>query len=542
MNYPLWDIPSAGLLIAAIAIVHVFISHFAVGGGLFLVLTEGKARRDQDPALLEYVERHSRFFVLLTLVGGAITGVGIWFTIGLVHPAATASLIDAFVWGWAIEWTFFVVEIAAAMIYYYGWHRLPAAIHLRIGWIYFAAAWLSLAVINAVLAFMLTPGAWLTTHSFWDGVLNPTYLPSTVARTFAAFGLAGLYAVLTASALTDVDLKARVARYATLRWVLPMAIAMPAAVVWYLSAASAAGVPIAEMLGEKTHSVIAVFQAAFAGSPYGYPFAQRALMALVLSSAALLVLAAALLPRSRRYGPAYAGAMMLCGFVSLGGAEWLREDLRKPFVISQYMYVTGVRAIGTDRFSIDTIAEHGVLATARWARETPEGDGIAEQTARGRELFRLSCSTCHTLDGYLAIRPLVRGTTVAGASGTIARLSDWRKRHMPAFPGTADERHALAVYLATLGGMTPEKIAATSTTAALGAQVFEASCSPCHGPTAGVPFDGKGRSADELFEAIARLPQINDAMPRFEGTDEERRALADHLATLPPPQPQGGAR
>lgn len=85
-------------------------------------------------------------------------------------------------------------------------------------------------------------------HSFWDGVLNPTYVPSTVARTLTAFGPAGLYAVLTASALIDVDLKARVARYATLRWVLPMAIAMPAAVVWYLSAASAAGVPITEML------------------------------------------------------------------------------------------------------------------------------------------------------------------------------------------------------------------------------------------------------------------------------------------------------
>lgn len=57
-----------------------------------------------------------------------------------MHPAATASLIGAFVWDWAIEWTFFVVEIAAAMIYYCGWHRLPAAVHLRVGWIYFGAA------------------------------------------------------------------------------------------------------------------------------------------------------------------------------------------------------------------------------------------------------------------------------------------------------------------------------------------------------------------------------------------------------------------
>jgi hypothetical protein len=45
MNYPVWDVRfGAGLLIALVAILHVFVSHFAVGGGLFLVLTEKKAR------------------------------------------------------------------------------------------------------------------------------------------------------------------------------------------------------------------------------------------------------------------------------------------------------------------------------------------------------------------------------------------------------------------------------------------------------------------------------------------------------------------
>ena len=544
MNYPLWDIPSPGLLIAAVAIVHVFISHFAVGGGLFLVLTERKARRDRDADLLEYVERHSKFFVLLTLVGGAITGVGIWFTIGLIHPAATASLIATFVWGWAIEWTFFVVEIAAAMVYYYGWHRLPDAVHVRIGWIYFAAAWLSLAVINAVLAFMLTPGAWLATRSFWDGILNPTYLPSLVVRTFAAVGLAGLYAVFTASWIPNRLLKGRIARYATLYWVLPMAVAMPFAMTWYLASASAAGVPITEMLGEKTHSLLAVFQAAFAGSPSGYPFAQRALTTMAASSAAIVLLAATLVAwRSRTYGRAYAAAMMLCGFAALGSAEWLREDLRKPFVIGQYMYVNGVRAVSDDRYSVDSMSAHGLLATARWARPTPGGGGVADEIARGHEIFRLSCMACHTTDGYLAMRPLVRGATVAGASGTIARLPSWRSRHMPPFPGTIDERHALAVYLATLGGATPASLAQSSAAAALGARVFDENCSPCHGPTGDVPFNPKGRGADQLYAMIARLPQINAAMPGFEGTDAERRALAEHLTTLQPPaSAQGGVR
>lgn len=543
MNYPLWDIPSPGLLIAFVAIVHVFISHFAVGGGLFLVLTERKALRDHDPALLDYVERHSRFFVLLTLVGGAITGVGIWFTIGLIHPAATASLIATFVWGWAIEWTFFVVEIAAAMVYYYGWHRLTDAVHVRVGWIYFGAAWLSLAVINAVLAFMLTPGAWLQTRSFWDGVLNPTYFPSVIVRTAAAIGLAGLYAVFTASWIANSDLKARIARYATWRWILPSAAILAPAMVWYLSAAEGAGVPVAEIFGERTHSIGAVFQAAFGGSPSGYPFAQRALIATIVAGTTLIALSLLLVARrSTSYGRAYATTMMLCGFVTLGGAEWMREDLRKPYVIGQYMFVTGIHATGDDRFSAASLQQRGILSSALFVRDTPAGNAIADRMARGHEIFRLSCSACHTIDGYLPIRPRVRGLSVAAASNAIGRLAILRNRHMPGFAGTADERDALAVYLATLGGATPESLTAAATATALGARVFDERCSLCHGADAEVPFKAKGRSAADLYALVGRLPAITDAMPPFDGTDEERRALAEHLTTLEGGAGQGGVR
>ena len=50
MNYPVWSIPSVGgsLLIAIISIVHVYVAHFAVGGGLFLVLTEMKGYREDQ--------------------------------------------------------------------------------------------------------------------------------------------------------------------------------------------------------------------------------------------------------------------------------------------------------------------------------------------------------------------------------------------------------------------------------------------------------------------------------------------------------------
>ena len=52
MNYPFWDIPhiGSGWVIGMIAIFHVMISQFAVGGGLFLPLAERKAMRMQRAA------------------------------------------------------------------------------------------------------------------------------------------------------------------------------------------------------------------------------------------------------------------------------------------------------------------------------------------------------------------------------------------------------------------------------------------------------------------------------------------------------------
>lgn len=79
------------------AIAHAFVSHFAVGGGLFLVLAEHLALRHEDEGLLDFVRRLTKLFLLVTVVFGALTGVGIWVTIGLVYP------IHNFIWGWATE-------------------------------------------------------------------------------------------------------------------------------------------------------------------------------------------------------------------------------------------------------------------------------------------------------------------------------------------------------------------------------------------------------------------------------------------------------
>src|SRR5450756_136266 len=131
LHYPWWYVPflTSPMLIAIVAVVHVIVSHYAVGGGLFLAMETSHAYRTRNWAYLAYVRDHAWFFILLTVVFGAITGVGIWWTIGLSSPLATETLIHTFVFGWAMEYVFFVLEIVAGFIFFYYWGRLAPSTH-----------------------------------------------------------------------------------------------------------------------------------------------------------------------------------------------------------------------------------------------------------------------------------------------------------------------------------------------------------------------------------------------------------------------------
>ncbi len=433
MNFPVWDVPllGGGLLVAIVAVLHVFVAHFAVGGGLFLVWTERRAYRSQDEALLAYVRRHSRFFALLVLVFGAVSGVGIWWTIALVSPWATSALIHSFVWAWAIEWVFFFVEIAAAFVYYYGWDRLDHRTHLAIGWIYFVAAWLSLFVINGILTFMLTPGRWLLTHTLADGFFNPTMVPSLVLRSAAAIALAGLYALLTAtwqprasagaSPGADPQLRDRLVRHAA-QWLIAGVAILPFAGAWYVSR-----MPDAARL------------LTVGGSPAVTIFAALS-VALSLLIVGIAYFGAYRQPRLAN--PLVALILVFLGLGATGVTEWVREAVRKPYVIYSYMYSNGIR-----QAERAIVGDRGILQTAKWLD--------AQAAARGhfdaaREIFRVECRSCHTIDGYNAVRPLLHGWSEPFIEYQLQRLNEL-KGYMPPFVGTEAERRALASWLADIG-------------------------------------------------------------------------------------------
>ncbi len=492
MNYPVWHLGfPGGMLIAAVAILHVFISHFAVGGGAYLVLTERRAYRRDDADLLAYVRHHSKFFALLTVVFGAVSGVGIWFTIGLVSPEATSSLIHTFVWAWAIEWVFFFVEIAAALIYAYQWDRLDRATHLTIGWIYFVAAWASLAVINGIITYMLTPGRWLQTKNFWDGLLNPTYLPSLLIRSAMAIALAGMFGLVTALVSPA---RQRLVRWAG-TWLLVGAVLLLPLGWWYdLRLPKAAHIYLAGLIPTVRF---------VAGT------------GIVLTLLVVLLTIVFAVWRPRLMNAALVGLMLIFGLAMMGSGEYVREVSRKPFAIGGYIYANDVRA-----GQIEAISSAGAEQFSPWLSRA--GD---DPLHRGRELFVAECAACHSVGGYRAIGSRVSGWDEAFAREMLLHLPLIRGT-MPPFAGNGQDRAALAHYLVSVAAV-PPPVAKD----ALGRQAFATRCALCH------TLDGQRRplslsgSDPETIEGlIGSLSDISSDMPPFTGSDAERHALAVFLA------------
>ncbi len=497
MNYPFWDSGIAyGILMAVIAIPHVFVSHFAIGGGLYLVVSERAARRKDDTARLEFLQRLSKFFILVTLVFGALTGVGIWFIIGLLNPAATEVLIHNFVWGWATEWTFFVVEIAAAILYYYGWKRMSPRDHMLIGWIYFAAAWLSLFIINGIITFMLTPGEWLTTGAFWDGFFNPTFWPSLFFRTGISLLLAGLYALVVASRYPAVEFKAALVRQ-NARWSFFGLAVMAPSFYWYWAA-----IPTA-----VTEEAARRMPIPMASIHYCYWLA--AAIALLLAVFGLLL--------PRRFTLPLALAGMALGLGWFGTFEWFRESIRKPYVISGYMYGNALEVGLSERYQ-----SAGLLA----AMSFRSGDD-------GSDLFHRACGSCHTIDGYNGLNRIFGGTDRQFIQAVV-RQTQRLKGNMPPFPGTAEEAGAIAGYLESRIDARGLSEVYGLQGRELGRRVYEIRCGTCH--AIGTADDKLPQLRDlgeqDLGNLLDMAADLGEGMPAFTASDEERRAMIEFLTNI----------
>ncbi|HEU0122448.1 MAG TPA: hypothetical protein VFQ91_18095 [Bryobacteraceae bacterium] len=441
MDFPIFHLDWLGnrMLIAITAIIHVLINHpMAVGAYPLLTLFEWIGWKRRDAQWDGMTHRMVFIVFVITTTLGALTGVGIWFTTSIVAPFAIASLLRVFFWQWFTEWLVFVSEVVLIMAYYLTWRKLSAGRgkpwHMVLGVALSIFSWLTMALIVAILGFMMNSGAWGETKGFLDAVFNPLYIPQLAFRTAFAMTTSGLFIWFCIPFVTreQPELRTAAVKLAA-RWTLSWLPLCLASAIWYWQAVPAA---------MRINADVGVMTQAFSKwySMFGQILALTVLV--ILATAALGAWRPRLVPRYWLVIPFLLAAWLL------GHFERVREFIRKPYVIAGYMYSNGVRVSELPVLQRDGMLPYATYASVR--KVTPENKFEA-----GREMFRLACSRCHTTSGVNSVVDNFRRMygdepwDAEQMSGFLFGMHMTRT-YMPPFPGNSQEAEALALYLKSL--------------------------------------------------------------------------------------------
>ncbi len=444
MHYPWWYVGglTAPMLIALIATVHVFVAMYAVGGGIILAAETSRAYKENQRDVLDYLRSHLKFFIWLTVVFGAITGVGIWWTIGLTSPLATEALIHIFVFGWAMEWVFFILEIVSAFMFFYYWGKLDQKTHTTIGWIYGLSAWISLVIITGITSFMLTPGSFIENKQFWSAFFNPQTIPQIFARTGGSLLLASLYIFLHSSIKIKGQeflrgIERRIAKWATFGAVLTII----GGVLWYVN------------LPESS-------KAALEGAA-----SLNILMTLVFLATAVVFIFFYFgsLRGKGLLSPGYAALLFIFGILAVGSSEFVREAVRKPFIIYDYVY--GHQIFKNE---VNETKKVGFLNYGSWTRPytlkkfpqlKDENNSIDfnkvdklnwnDKVEIGKTLFMYHCNDCHAVIGVSGVQSMTRGWPRDIIKTSILEM-DKMHYFMPPWSGNENEAELLTDYIQSI--------------------------------------------------------------------------------------------
>lgn len=437
--YPAWYEPTigSGWVVGLISTFHVLASHTSVGAALFFAYLATVAYQRGKPELLDYVRKYGLFMLVFAYVLGSITGPGIWFSTTVASPRGISSLIHSFVWKWATEWVFFVIEVVGVYMVVYLVGKVDQRTHLRITWIFGLASYTTMLIIIGILSFMLMPGkeAWFTEGGYLNGFYGSNTFAQLAMRTAFMFTMTAVVGGIIAAGIKDIEFKREITR--KLSWLgIGSTVIGGLLFGWYLQTLPehSSLVMQARMPEWFAPSLIAVLGGI--GAYFLATLVQPRLLTTVTASVATV-------------------AILVFG---LWPEEVTRESIRKPYVSGQYVYSNQIIARDVPGMGIKSelpaLEELGLLKVHPFMP-----DDLREVTAEnmqraGKALAVSLCANCHSL-GDSGIRPL---KAYFGGNTDVPRIKTYLQGalatgnilYMPAIPLQEPEAEALAVYLASL--------------------------------------------------------------------------------------------
>jgi mono/diheme cytochrome c family protein len=214
---------------------------------------------------------------------------------------------------------------------------------------------------------------------------------------------------------------------------------------------------------------------------------------------------------------------MIFGISWFAEYEWLRESIRKPFVISGYMYGNGLNLIRSEEYKQTGYLDQIVFRT---------GDD-------GADLFRRACRSCHTFGNYKALKPAFDGTDRAFIAAMV-KGTQVVKGNMPPFLGTDEEANLIAAHIYSRVDQRPLSEKYGLSGVALGRKVFDIRCGGCHemGGYSDKWQSLSGLTAGDYSDLLDMAGDLGEEMPDFTGDEAERQALIEYLVSLN----EGGTR
>jgi len=185
---------------------HIILVRMGVSFPLITLLMEWIGLRWKDPVAMRLARRWSVVMAIQFAVG-AVTGSILSFEFGILWPRMMGRFGDVFGIGFSIEGIAFFIEAIFIGIYLYGWKRLPAKVHFRLGWALPASGILGAFGVIIANSWMNTPAGFQlgpngrpinvdVVHAIFTAALGYEFWHLVVALYMTAgFMVASVYAV-----------------------------------------------------------------------------------------------------------------------------------------------------------------------------------------------------------------------------------------------------------------------------------------------------------------------------------------------------------